>query len=205
MSEQEVPADAAKSDRSSPGASDLRLVAQYLEGRRTAFREVDGWIHTELAIRFPILRNDIADLSQTIHQQLLQALGRGEFQRRSSLKTYVVRITRYNAVDWLRRTHRDRLLNDESLLRQAAAGEGPYGHLVAREVAETLRNIVMLAPRTCRQLWGLAFVEGLGFREIARRLAIPEGTVKSRMWYCRRRALALLGRLHPAKPQARRP
>jgi len=204
MSEREVRGDAASMDLRSPVPSDRQLITEYLEGREGAFSKVDGWIRTELSIRFPVLRDDASDLSQTIHEQLLQVLRGEEFRHRSSLKTYIVRITRYKAVDWLRRTHRDRLLEDDSRLKEAAAGEGPYGHLVAREVAETLLNIVMLAPGTCRQLWELAFVQGLGFKEIARRLAIPEGTVKSRMWYCRRRALALLRRLHLTKPARER-
>jgi RNA polymerase sigma-70 factor (ECF subfamily) len=188
-----------------PG-SDRQIIAAYLEGTAAAFREVDGWIRTELAVRFPVLRSDAADLSQSIHEQLLEALRAGSFRHRSALKTYVVRITRYNAVDWLRRTRRDRMLEENSGIERAAPGGGPYRDLVARELAETLLNIVMLAPRTCRQLWELAFVEGLGFREIAARLGIPQGTVKSRMWYCRHRALTLLERLRGGgRSNARRP
>lgn len=195
MSEQELrsPRSATRSETAS---TDRRLIAEYLEGHRAAFRRVDVWVRRELSARFPVLRHEQADVSQLTHEKLVLALRHEEFRHRSSLRTWVVRVTRYTAVDWLRRNHRDRFRAGSERLREAVSDEGPYQHLVSREISETLRNIVALAPRTCRELWRLAFVEGLGFRTIALRLSIPEGTVKSRMWYCRRRALQLLGRLH---------
>ena len=57
---------------------------------------------------------------------------------------------------------------------------------------QLLKQILLLVPAVCRQLWRMAYVETLGYAEIARRIDVPPGTVKSRMWYCRKRALALL-------------
>jgi DNA-directed RNA polymerase specialized sigma24 family protein len=46
----------------------------------------------------------------------------------------------------------------------------------------------------------MIFLEGLGYREIAHRLGIPEGTVKSRTWTCRRRLRELLDQNEPPPP-----
>jgi len=194
MSQRELHAAGAATRRSSD--SDRRLIAEYLEGSRFAFQTVDLWVRHEVTARFPVLRHERADVCQVTHEKLVRALRQGEFHHRSTLRTWVIRITRYTAVDWLRRSHRDQLLEDVSLFPDAAVDPGPYRSLVARELSETLRNILALAPQTCRELWRLAFVDGLGFRDIALRLGIAQGTVKSRMWYCRRRAFQLLGRLH---------
>jgi len=189
-----MPDDESRRDAAPAEGPEARLIAAHLAGEVGAFGLMDGWIRTELRVRFPILRAESDDLAQAIHARLIEIFRAGEFGRRSTLQTYVVHIARYRAVDRVRRTRRDRLFADPEALDRAVAGEGPCTRLFARERGELLRRILMIAPETCRELWPLALVEGLGFREIARRLEIPEGTVKSRMWYCRRRALALFDR-----------
>src|SRR5262245_24574838 len=140
MSEPELrPTRSAK--RRSTATTDRRLITEYLEGQRAAFRTVDVWVRQELAVRFPVLRHESADVCQLTHEKLVQALRREEFHHRSSLRTWVVRVTRYTAVDWLRRSHRDRLLEGDLLLREVPSEHGPYHHIVSREIAETLRNI----------------------------------------------------------------
>jgi RNA polymerase sigma factor (sigma-70 family) len=60
---------------------------------------------------------------------------------------------------------------------------------------ELLHELLMTLSPACKELWRLTFLERQGYEEIARRLAIPEGTVKSRMWHCRQKAAAVLARL----------
>lgn len=190
--------DASRPGRAHPGNPDTGRIAAYLEGEASAFALVDGWIRTEIRVRFPVLRSDADDLAQTVHARLLENLRSGAFQGRSTLETYVVHMTRYRAVDRLRRTRRDPLFTDTDALDRAAGGEGPYARVAAKEKGELLRRILLLAPAACRELWRLVMVDGLAIRDAARRLSIPEGTVKSRLWYCRRRAFALFDRLTTA-------
>jgi RNA polymerase sigma-70 factor, ECF subfamily len=58
---------------------------------------------------------------------------------------------------------------------------GPDSRLVAHERAETVRRALLELSEPYRVVVVLRHYEGLKFREIADVLAIPEGTVKSRM------------------------
>ena len=68
----------------------------------------------------------------------------------------------------------------------------PYGGVQGLEQSRLLREILLLVPAFCRDLWRLAYVEKLSYKEIGKRLALATGTIKSRMWTCRRKALALV-------------
>lgn len=183
---------------------DEDVIAGYVDGAPGDFRVVDSWIRTELADRFPVLRNDIDDIGQTVHQKLLVIFREGRFEHRSTLKTFVSRVARYTAVDVLRGRHRDRIYLESEIPRRARVGRGPYGALLKLEKGQLLRQLLLLAPAACRQLWRLAYVDRLSVAEMGRRLGLPDGTVKSRMWYCRKRAMAVLeelGRQAPTGPE----
>jgi RNA polymerase sigma factor (sigma-70 family) len=170
-------------------------VKEYLSGQHRAFEIVDAWIRTELISGFPMLGGEIEDLCQTIHGKLLVTFRQGSFRFESSLKTFVVRIARYSAVDHLRKTCRDPLW---ASLQEGAViipEDNPYLSLVSLEKGQFLRQILILSPRECRELWALAFLDQLGYQEIGRRMSISPGTVKSRMSRCRQRLLVLMRRL----------
>jgi len=175
--------------------SDRRRIESYLAGAQETAREVDGWIRREIEICYPTLRQDLDDLRQMIHGKLVENLRAGRFQYRSTLKTYVGRITHHTAIDLIRRRHRERSVASEWLLQTATTGEHPYQTLAALEDEALLDQVLLRSPSSCRDLWRLVFIEGMSYEEIGRRLSIPPGTVKSRVWHCRRKALALLERL----------
>jgi len=176
-------------------------VQAYLDGQREAFEAVDTWIRTELNTGFPVLAADVEDICQTVHGKLIVTLREGRFRHESSLRTFVVRVTRYSAVDRVRKIYRDPLWS--SILDPAPPVlEGnPYQGLAPLERGQLLRQILLLSSRECRELWQLAFVDQNGYDEIARRLSISPGTVKSRMSRCRQRLLTLMRRLggHPTR------
>ena len=175
-------------------------VQAYLEGQHQAFEAVDRWIRTELKVRFSVLASDAEDLCQTVHSKLLVTFREESFRYESSLKTFVVRVTRYSAVDHIRKCYRDPLWT--SILESDASipEDYPYQSLVSLEKGQLLRQILLLSSRECRELWHLVFVNQLGYEEIGQRLSISPGTVKSRMSRCRQRLLTLMRRLggHPS-------
>ena len=174
--------------------SSRATVSAYLDGQQQAFKAVDQWIRTELNIGFPGLSADVDDLCQTVHGKLIATLRQGTFRHESSLKTFVARVTRYSAVDHIRKTYRDPLWS--SILEpDVAVMEGnPYQSLASLERGQLLRQILMLSSRECKELWHMAFVDQLGYVDIGRRLSISPGTVKSRMSRCRQRLSTLLRR-----------
>jgi RNA polymerase sigma-70 factor (ECF subfamily) len=135
------------------------------------------------------------DICQAVHGKLLESLRADRFQRQSTLKTYVGRITHYTAIDRIRRRYRERSISRDWVFQATPSGDNPYKSLARMEERAMLRQVLLRSPPGCRELWRLVFVERLSYAEIGRRLSIPPGTVKSRMWHCRRKALALLEQL----------
>lgn len=177
---------------------DREVIARYLDGDSSTFESFEAWIRAEIVNGFPVLRDEADDLTQVVHVKLVKILRGDRFRHRSSLKTYVVRLTRYTCVDRVRAWHRAQLFRAEDESPSRALGRlrnSPYRRLFGAERHTLLLQIVMLAPEVCRDLWRLAYVEQLSYEEIGRRLSLSSGTIKSRMWACRQKVRILLEEL----------
>ncbi len=177
----------------SRASADRRLIEAYLEGEEESFRAVDGWIRREIDARYASLWTEREDLCQTVHEKLLAGHRAGRFAFRSSFRTYVVSVAHHTCIDALRRRY---LRRTEELPDDLPARAGnPYEALGNLEEKQILHRILQLSPEICRRLWRMIFLEKLSYREIGGRLKIPAGTVKSRMFHCRARAIALYRRI----------
>jgi RNA polymerase sigma factor (sigma-70 family) len=179
-----------------PPAPDRHVIEGYLSGREAEFREVEGWILREIDARYPSLAGEREDLCQQVHEKLLASLRAGRFRHGSSLRTYVTSVVHHTCIDGLRRRYLHRI---DELPADLPAGWGnPYRALEALDGGRILHRVLQLSPEICRRLWRLIFLDGLRYEEIGRRLGIPSGTVKSRVFGCRQRALAIFKRLQRA-------
>lgn len=123
------------------------------------------------------------DCADAVQEALTRA-----WQRRSSLrnpekfKPWLMRILVNTCNDILRRQSRQTLLADEELLSQE---DTPSDPLSVREAIECLKP-------EWRTVILLHYLEGCSVSEIAQMLQIPQGTVKSRLLYARKRLCALM-------------
>ena len=175
----------------------------YLAGEAAAFAEVDRWVRSDLRRSYPRLGGEFDDLCQTVHEKLLRELREGRFRGEATLRTYVARITHYTAIDRLRELYRERALVTAFGAEQVEASENPYEGSGEADEGRLLHQVMLALPAGCRELWSLVLLDKLSYVEIGQRLAIPPGTVKSRMWHCRRKALAALERLRARAPRRR--
>ena len=177
-------------------AADRERIAGYLRGAQPAVLEMDVWIRREIGARYPVLLGEIEDVCQAVHAKLLKNFQAERFQGRSTLRTYVAGIANHTAVDRIRRIYRERdVFAPESEPDERAAPDNPYRSLQRVEEGRLLFEALQRSPEACRELWRLALLEKLSYEAIAEKLAIPAGTVKSRMWYCRRKMMDLLSRM----------
>lgn len=174
---------------------DHSRVEAYLCGEPQGFAEVDAWVRSEFHSRYPRLRSEHEDLTQTVHEKLLINLRGRRFEYRSSLHSYVTAIVHRTAIDRLRELYRDRALGTSLAAEGSALVVNPYLDLEHLDERRLIRQVLLSLPAACRELWRLVFVEKLGYPRIAELLRIPMGTVKSRMWHCRRHAATALKRL----------
>lgn len=183
--------NAADQDPTLPPAEegqDRRLIDLYLRGDTLATEQIDRWIDVVLRAQADYLRQDIDDLRQDVRARLFRNLSRADFEGRSSLRTYIHQIAKNACVDHLRDKRRRSMLFDAST---PPGVEHPAADDVSRTLAakDLVERITDGLTRDERRLFALAFVDRCSYSEIARKLGIPEGTVKSRMSRCKDRML----------------
>jgi RNA polymerase sigma-70 factor, ECF subfamily len=129
------------------------------------------------------------DLSQEVFLQVYKTIHR--FEGRSSLKTWIYRIVVnqcHNRQRWWRRRRKDQsrpledlTAHEEVVLSSKEAGNGPFENLARREQARRVQAALEAISFDQRAILVLREVEGMSCEEIASALAVPIGTVKSRL------------------------
>ena len=104
----------------------------------------------------------------------------------SKFSTWLFSIGRNCAFDELRRMQRRRRVND-------AVGAQPLAAQPEHTIALEVREAVAALPLELREPVILIDMFGVSYREVARMLEIPEGTIKSRMHKARRLLVESLG------------
>jgi len=81
-------------------------------------------------------------------------------------------------------------------LHRVADGADAGARLIAREELQIVQRVLAGMPGDQREVLELAVIEGLPYEEIARRIGVPEGTIKTRVSRARaklRRGIEQLG------------
>jgi RNA polymerase sigma-70 factor (ECF subfamily) len=126
-----------------------------------------------------------ADFAEEAVQEAFVSIWRSRMTyqpRRGPVDTWVLTVARNRAIDLLRRDgkHADhRAAHDWTDTRPSS--DDVAAQAAGRVDAARLRALVGKLPHTQREVIGLAFYGQLTHDEIARRLALPPGTVKGRM------------------------
>ncbi len=164
------------------------LVQRCLSGEQGGWEELVK-AHTRrvyaICYRFTSNENEAQDLTQEVFLRVFRTLGSfrsGE----GSLVVWLTRLTRNLLVDHYRRTKRDRVTDniDDKLAvleEKGSAHSRTEGLLAGREAGELLQAALQKLSPELREAVILRDLEELEYREIARVLDIPEGTVKSRL------------------------
>jgi RNA polymerase sigma-70 factor (ECF subfamily) len=162
------------------------LVQRCLEGDTAAW---DTLVRTywkrvfNTAYKFVAQFDEAEDLTQEIFVKLFRALP--TYDRRAQFDTWLTRVSRNLCIDHYRRRRReeekvtgdidpDTIPIDELLSRPDAA-------LEQRAEIAMVRQALAKLPPTYREAVALRDIHELSYEEIALRLQLPEGTVKSRI------------------------
>jgi RNA polymerase sigma-70 factor (ECF subfamily) len=163
---------------------DLDLAQRHRYGDPTAFEEVyesHAAMVFNLCLRLcgdPIRAQD---LSQDAFLRVFKGLGR--FRGRSSLRTWVYRVTLNHCRSRLgrRRLAMENLSRELQEERLTDPSRGPEEHLLARDSGETVQRALLTLPRAFREAVVLRDLEGLSYDEISAVLGVRLGTVRSRI------------------------
>lgn len=142
------------------------------------------------------LTRDRAEAEDIVQETYLRALkGFGSFQPGTNFRAWIFRIL-HNTFLTSRcglAVTRTVTLDDEAEIPQAAVTtETPESILLAEVSQQAVRDAIAAVPATFREVMLLADVEEMSYQEIADTLAIPIGTVMSRLSRARRALRAAL-------------
>ncbi len=174
------------------------VVERALLGDRDALRTIvttsSPLIERQL-LRYSLTDEDRRDLVQTTLVQILRRLG--SFRGDSSFSTWLFRVTANEALMFLRSQRRRRARIAEVDFDAATDGhpdEAPEPDERAHGNAARVRVVRALAalPPDYRDVVVAHYHEDLGLQEIARRLAITESAVRSRLHRARAALRTLL-------------
>ena len=168
---------------------DISVISRCLGGDETAWEELVR-LHTRhvygLCYRFTGSGHEAQDLTQDVFLRVFRTLGSFRAQE-GSFGTWLARVTRNLLIDNYRRTRQERVTDsiEEQLpmLEEAgaAASARPDHALAGREASEVLQATLQKLSPELREAVILRDLREMEYREIARVLEIPEGTVKSRI------------------------
>lgn len=162
------------------------LVRQAQEGDRAAFGELVCLYHSRVINVVYRMCGDshlAEDAAQVAFLHAWQRMPHFELAgSQSSFRNWLYRIAVNAALDILRR---EKPHVDIEQVTLAAPGRTPEAGLEHHEQIQQVRQAVMALPEACRAVLVLKEYEGLSYREIAKTLDIPLGTVMSRLNYAR--------------------
>ena len=185
------------------------LIAQCLSGDQTAWDAIvrQNWRKVfNVAYKFVGKHDEAEDLTQDIFLKIFKALK--TFDRRANFQTWIISISRNLCIDHYRSVRKERQMIarevDTSDLQPASAERGPYQSVEHEDLRTLLRQALQTLPVTLRTAVILRDLHELSYQEIADRLGLPEGTVKSRINRGRIELARQLKRLQDKQPALRR-
>lgn len=165
------------------GGSESDLLADLLQripgGDRAALRRLYDWQSPRLYAIALRITHDQGLASDALHDAFMQVLKQaGRFDpARGSAEAWLVSLVRYRALDIVRRRRREVLGYEPA--DQASFEPDALELLAATEEGARLRACLAALSEDRRRLIILAFVDGLSHADLATRLGVPLGTVKS--------------------------
>jgi RNA polymerase sigma-70 factor (ECF subfamily) len=159
-----------------------------------------------VAYKFVGKHDEAEDLTQDIFLKIFKALK--TFDRRANFQTWIISISRNLCIDHYRSVRKERQMIarevDATDLQPASADRGPYQSVEHADLRTLLRQALQTLPVTLRTAVILRDLHELSYQEIADRLGLPEGTVKSRINRGRIELARQLKRLQDKQPALRR-
>jgi len=183
------------------------LIERCLQGDQAAWAQIvrQYWRKVfNIAYRFVGRHDEAEDLTQDVFLKIFKALR--TFDRRANFQTWLVSVSRNLCIDHYRSVRKEREAIDRDVdpvdLAPPAGTASPYSALEARDRRSILqRGLSELAP-TLKQAVLMRDLQELSYQEIADKLGLPEGTVKSRINRGRTELARQISRIRASDEQA---
>jgi RNA polymerase sigma-70 factor (ECF subfamily) len=182
----------SRSLSANPAASDEVLIGRIAQGDRLAMQVLFARHHVRV-YRFVLrlVRNE-ASAEDLISEVFLDVWRQADrFEGRSAVSTWLLAIARFKALSAMRRKP-DEELDDEAAGAIEDASDTPEVSLQKKDKGAVLRNCLEQLSREHREVIDLVYYHEKSVEEVAEIVGIPEATVKTRMFYARKKLSELL-------------
>src|SRR5471032_2511466 len=173
-------------------SSDEVLIARIANGDRLAMQVLFARHHVRV-FRFVLrlVRNE-ATAEDLISEVFLDVWRQaGKFEGRSAVSTWLLSIARFKALSVLRRKPESEL-DDETAERIEDQSDDPETALAKKDKGAVLRQCLTALSTEHREIVDLVYYHEKSVEEVAGIVGIPENTVKTRLFYARKKLAELL-------------
>jgi RNA polymerase sigma-70 factor (ECF subfamily) len=162
------------------------LIQQCLNGDQSAWERIVQ-LHRRkvfnVAYKFVGRHEEAEDLTQDIFLKVFKSLK--TFDRRANFQTWLISVSRNLCIDHYRSVRKERESIDRAVdtdtLAPVSPVKGPIEALEQRDRVQLLRQALAALAPTLRTAVVMRDLQEYTYQEIADRLHLPEGTVKSRI------------------------
>lgn len=172
--------------------SDEVLIGRIASGDRLAMQVLFARHHVRVyrfvlrLVSDPTLAEDlISDVFLDVWRQA------GRFEARAAVSTWLLAIARFKALSALRKKP-DKELTEEMAEAIEDTSDTPEAALQKKDKGEILRECLKSLSAEHREIIDLVYYHEKSVEEVAGIVGIPENTVKTRMFYARKRLSELL-------------
>jgi RNA polymerase sigma-70 factor (ECF subfamily) len=173
-------------------SSDEGLIQRVAGGDRLAMKVLFARHHVRV-YRFVLrlVRNEA--LAEDVISEVFLDVWRqaGKFEKRSAVSTWLMAIARFKALSALRRRV-DRELDEETAEAVEDRADDPEVVLQKKDKSEALRECLNSLSVEQREIIDLVYYHEMSVEDAAQVVGIPENTVKTRMFYARKKLGELL-------------
>ena len=162
------------------------LIQRCLSGDQAAWEAIVRQYRRKVfntAYKFVGKHDEAEDLTQDIFLKIYKSLD--TFDRRANFQTWLISVSRNLCIDHYRSVRKERETIDRGVdaadLSPASTEAGPVAQLEQRDRVTLLRQALAELPETLRTAVVMRDLQELSYHEIAEKLQLPEGTVKSRI------------------------
>jgi RNA polymerase sigma-70 factor (ECF subfamily) len=183
---------AGSGDQSMQTTPDEGLIGRIAGGDRLAMQVLYARHHVRV-YRFllRLVRNEATaeDLMSEVFLDVWRQAGR--FEGRSTVSTWLLAIARFKALSSFRRRTEDELTDDTAAAIEDPSDD-PAVALQKKDQSAVLRQCLEVLSAEHREIIDLVYYPEKSVEEVARIVGVPEGTVKTRMFYARKKLAELL-------------
>lgn len=172
---------------------DQSLIEAVADGDRIAFQTLYQRHHDRILSFLIGMVGDRAQAEDVLNEVFLAAWrSAGRFEGRSQPLTWLMSIARNQAISALRKQREVTGIIDDVTYNLADDGETPDAYVERRAQADVLRGCINKLSPAHRAIVDLVYYQEYSVSEAARILSVPPNTVKTRMFYARKKLSGIL-------------